>query len=96
MHTGRLPMMNKEERDAQIVVMFKQGHSIESIASKFGLSAKSIMNILSKETDRYRRTALKSAKDFGYGDTVIANIMAAKDDAEIETIMRKARIEKFG
>lgn len=40
----------------------------------------------------YRREALHAAKDFGYGDLVIAKIKAAKSDNEISRIMASARM----
>ena len=40
----------------------------------------------------YRREALRAAKDFRYGDLVIAKIKAAKSDNEISRIMATARV----
>ena len=44
---------------------------------------------------KYRKEAIKAAKDLGYGYVIIAKIKAAKTDAEIEHIMVQARKEKF-
>lgn len=43
----------------------------------------------------YRNDAIKAARDLRYGQDVIDKIKAAKTDAEIDRIMRKARYEKF-
>lgn len=40
----------------------------------------------------YRREALRAAKDFGYGEKVIAKIKVAKTDNEISRIMMGARL----
>lgn len=39
----------------------------------------------------YRYFALDAARQLGYGDKVVSQIRAAKDDAEIERIMVTAR-----
>lgn len=39
----------------------------------------------------YRALAIKAAKDLGYGKEAIEQIEAAKNDAEIDRIMRSAR-----
>ena len=43
----------------------------------------------------YRSEALKAAIDLGYGDEIVKSVRQAKDEKEIETIMRKARKEYF-
>lgn len=43
----------------------------------------------------YRSNALKAAKDFGYGDEIIAKIKMSKSDNEIAKIMKEARHAKF-
>ena len=40
----------------------------------------------------YKKQALRAAKDFRYGDLVIAKIKAAKSDNEISRIMATARV----
>lgn len=43
-----------------------------------------------------KRNAIKAAKDFHYGDDVIAKLKAAKDERAIDHIMTSARHKKFG
>jgi hypothetical protein len=42
-----------------------------------------------------RSEAIKASKDFEYGENVIAQLKQAKSEAEISSIMRKARYEMF-
>ncbi len=48
------------------------------------------MNSYQKEST-YRYFAMDAAKQLGYGDKVVTQIRAAKDDTEIERIMVTAR-----
>ena len=47
------------------------------------------------ELGTYRKQAIKAAKDFHYGDKVIADLKAAKSETEIYRIMHNARKEHF-
>lgn len=42
----------------------------------------------------WKSTAIKAAQDFGYGDEVIMRVTNAKNDSEVERIMREARKKK--
>ena len=46
---------------------------------------------MSREVWKYRNHAIQAAKDLHYGEKVIAQLRNAKTEAEISTIMCKAR-----
>lgn len=54
------------------------------------------MGATRKDKERYKPSAIRAAKDLGYGDEVVRKIRAAKTDDEIERIMVSARHKKFG
>lgn len=44
----------------------------------------------------HKRNAIEAAGDLGYGHEVIAMVEKAESSAEINRIMKNARIERFG
>lgn len=44
----------------------------------------------------YKKFALQAAKDFGYGDHIIARIKTAESEGEVDRAMKQGRKEKFG
>lgn len=54
------------------------------------------MGATRNEKESYKSTAIKAAKDLGYGLLIVKQIEMAKTDAEIERIMVTARHEHFG
>ena len=55
------------------------------------IKRKGEINIMSKETYNYKRTAIVTAKDLYYPQSVILQLQSAKTESEIARIMRTAR-----
>lgn len=49
---------------------------------------------MSKEVYNYKRAAIKAAKELGYGNDVIDLLIKAHTEAEINNIMKNARLNK--
>ena len=49
--------------------------------------------IMSRETYNYKRTAIRTAKDLLYPESVISQLQSAQTESEICRIMRTAREE---
>lgn len=49
-----------------------------------------------RRTNTYKREAMKAASELGYGPVVVAEIMNAKTERQITSIMIRARKRKFG
>ena len=55
------------------------------------IQSKRRINIMSRETYNYKRTAIKTAKELFYPNSVILRLQSATTESEICRIMKTAR-----